>query len=169
MTLCDADCLAGRSTGAAPSQKSERSGDGFWLSEGGDPVCIPRSCQRYIPRLGCATLGRSTNHGERTDNTAKHLGVNINSKLSWNHHVDAITKKANSTLSFLRCNTSNCPRPVKSYCYETYVRPTLEYASTVCDPTTKHNINKLGMLQRRAARYVHSDWRRHSSPTEMKQ
>ena len=85
---------------------------------------------------------RATNHGERIHNTAKHLGVNINSKLSWNHHVDAITKKANSTLAFLRRNTSNCPKPVKSYCYETYdyVRPTLEYASTVWDPTTKHNI-----------------------------
>ena len=110
---------------------------------------------------------RATNHGERIHNTAKHLGININSKLSWNHHVDAITKKANSTLAFLRRNTSNCPKPVKSYCYETYVRPTLEYASTVWDPTTKHNINKMEMVQRRAARYVHSDWRRHSSPTEM--
>ena len=47
MSLYDADCLAGRSTGAAPSQKShaghnvldygvELSGDGFRLSEGGD-------------------------------------------------------------------------------------------------------------------------------------
>jgi len=71
MTLCDADCLAGRSTGAAPSRKShaghnvpdcgeELSGDGFRLSEGGDSACIPRSCQRSIPALGCATLGRST-------------------------------------------------------------------------------------------------------------
>ena len=110
---------------------------------------------------------RATNYGERIHNTAKHLGVNINSKLSLNHHVDAITKKANSTLAFLRRNTSNCPRPVKSYCYETYVRPTLEYAFTVWDPTTKHSINKLEMVQRRAARYVHRDWRRHSSPTEM--
>ena len=75
--------------------------------------------------------------------------------------------KTNSTLAFLSRNTSNCPRPVKSYCYETYVRPTLEYASTVWDPTTKHNINKMEMVQRRAARYIHSDWRRHSSPTEM--
>ena len=102
-----------------------------------------------------------------THNTAKHLGVNINSKLSWNQHVDAITKKANSTLAFLRRNTSNCPRPVKAYCYQTYVRPTLEYASTVWDPTSKQNIYKLEMVQRRAARYVQSDWLRHSNPTEM--
>ena len=110
---------------------------------------------------------RATNQEERLQNTAKHLGVNINSKLSWNHQVDAITKKANSTVAFLRPNTSNCPRQVKAYCYQTYVRPTLEHASTVWDPTTKQNINKLEMVQRRAARYVQSDWRRHGSPTEM--
>ena len=31
---------------------------------------------------------------------------------------------------------------------------------------TLTNINTLEMVQRRAARCVHSDWRRHSSPTE---
>ena len=71
MSLYDADCLAARSTGAAPSQKShagntvldcgvELSGDGFRLREGGDSAYIPRSCQRCIPALGCASLGRST-------------------------------------------------------------------------------------------------------------
>ena len=70
---------------------------------------------------------RATNQEERLHNTAKHLGVNINSKLSWNHHVDAITKKANSTLAFLRCNTSNCmPKTSQSILlsnlYQTYTR-----------------------------------------------
>ena len=52
MSLYDAGCLAGRSTGVALSQKShagqnvldcgvELSGDGFQLSEGGDSACIP--------------------------------------------------------------------------------------------------------------------------------
>ena len=98
----------------------------------------------------------ATNPGERLHNTAKHLGVKLDGKLSWNHYADAITKKANSTLTFLRRNTSKCQRPVKSYCYQTYVRSTLEYASIIWDPTTKQNINKLEMGQRRAARYVHN-------------
>ena len=55
---------------------------------------IPKSKQEKIRQ-------RATNLGERLHNTATHLGVNINSKLSWNHHVDAITRKANSTLTFL--------------------------------------------------------------------
>ena len=121
---------------------------------------IPKSKQEKVRQ-------RTTNLGERLYNTAKHLGVNIDSKLSWNYHVDAITRKASSTLTFLRRNTSKCPRPVKAYCYQTYVRPTLEYTSTVWDLITKQNINKLEMLQRRAARYVPSDWRCNSSPAEM--
>ena len=69
MSLYDTDCLAGRSTGAAPSQKSHAghnvldcgvalSRDGFRLSEGGDSAFIPRSSHR-IPAPCCASLGRS--------------------------------------------------------------------------------------------------------------
>ena len=112
---------------------------------------IPKSKQQNARQVAAAT-------GERLHNTAKYRGVNINSKLSWNHHVDAVTKKTNSTLAFLRCNTSNCSRSVKAYCYKTYVRPTLEYTSSVWDPDTKRNIDKLDGVQQRAARYANSDW-----------
>ena len=40
--------------------------------------------------------------------------------------------------------------------YQTFVRPTLEYTSITWDPTTKQNINKPEMVQRRAARHVHN-------------
>ena len=63
-----------------------------------------------------------------------------------NHQVDAVTKKANSTIIFLRCNTSKCPRPEDqsnhSEHYHTSVRTTLEYASIIWDPTTKQKIRK---------------------------
>jgi len=63
---------------------------------------------------------QSGNHGSTTThlpNTAKYLGVYINSKLSWNHHVDSITKKASSTLWFLNRNTTHCCRDAKEYYY----------------------------------------------------
>ena len=68
---------------------------------------------------------------------AKYLGVSIDNKLTWNTHIDSICKKANSTRAFLQRNTRMCPRHIKSRCYTTYVRPTLEYASTVWDPSTQ--------------------------------
>ena len=76
-------------------------------------------------------------------------------------------QKANSTLWFLNRNTAHCYRNVKQYCYKTYVRPQLEYASTVWSPHTKANIDKLEMVQRNAVRYVLQDFSRYSSPTTM--
>jgi len=82
----------------------------------------------YIPKPKCKQTSGQTKADKTLPNTAKYLGIYINSKLSWNHHVDAISKKANSTLWFLNRNTGHCSRNVKQYCYETYVRPQLEYA-----------------------------------------
>jgi hypothetical protein len=41
--------------------------------------------------------------------------------------LDKITRKANSTLTFLGRNVSRCPTIIKAQCYTTLVRITLEY------------------------------------------
>ena len=87
-----------------------------------------------------------------TVDKTKYLGVTIQSKLNWKPHIHNITKKANSVRAFLQRNLSNCSRPVKEQAYKTYVRPILEYASTVWDPHTKELTSQLEMVQRRAAR-----------------
>ena len=43
----------------------------------------------------------------------------------------------------------------------------MEYASAVWSPYTKENINKIEMLQRRAARWVYNDYSPYSSVTDM--
>ena len=50
-----------------------------------------------------------------------------------------------------------------------YIRPTLEYACVAWDPYTKENINKLEMVQQRAARFVLGRYNYTSSVTEMLQ
>ena len=108
-------------------------------------------------------------HGQvlAVESTVKYLGVNINEKLSWNNHIQQVTKKAHNTLNFLQRNTANCPRATKILCYSTLVRPIVEYCSVVWDPHTKTNIDAVEMVQRRAARYVMRDFRRTSSVAEM--
>ena len=100
-----------------------------------------------------------------TVDKTKYLGVTIQSKLNWKPHINNITKKANNIREFLQRNLSRHPRPVKEQAYETYVRPILEYASTVWDPHTIELTNQLEMVQRRAARFVTADYRRRHSVT----
>ena len=59
----------------------------------------------------------------------------------------------------------SCPRKTKERCYKTLVRPTIEYPSTVWHPCTSKNIDKLEMIQRRAARFVNGSW--FASPSNM--
>ena len=102
-----------------------------------------------------------------TVDSAKYLGVFIHKKLSWNTHIDATVKKANQVRCFLQRNLKSCQPDIKLKSYKTYVRPILEYGSIVWDPYTDVNINKLEMVQRKAARFIYNDWRYTSSPTTM--
>ena len=47
-----------------------------------------------------------------------------------------------------------CPRPIKETANKALIRPKIEYCSTVWDPHTLKDINKLEMVQHRAARFV---------------
>jgi hypothetical protein len=58
---------------------------------------------------------------------------------------------------------------IKEQAYQTLVRPLVEYASTVWNPYTKTEINKIEAEQRRAARYVVSNQRNRSSVRNMLQ
>ena len=72
-------------------------------------------------------------------------------------------------MAFLRRNIRPASQRAKSTAYKTFVRPTLEYASTVWSPHTDTDSNQLEMEQRRAARFVKSDYSRKSSVTAMRQ
>ena len=110
-------------------------------------------------------------HGEslETVDSTKYLGVNLQENLSWNNHVNQVAKKANNTCSFLYRNLKKCSKETKELAYRSMVRPILEYASPVWDPHTQSNINQLERVQRRAARFVHSNFYRTSSVSSMLQ
>ena len=107
------------------------------------------------------------NHPRRNVSDAIYIGVTLSNSLSWNSHIANVTKKANSTVGFLRRNIGKCHPDIKKQAYSTFVRPTLEYSCTVWSPHTQVNKNKLESVQRRAARMIKSDYRQLSSPTSM--
>ena len=69
----------------------------------------------------------------------------------------------------IRRNIRNCPQRAKTQAYNTFVRPSLEYASTVWDPHTQANINKVESIQRRAARFVTNNYHPRASVTTLLQ
>ena len=84
----------------------------------------------------------------------KYLGVELDSKLTWNEHISTITGKANSSFGFLRRNLYNCLEQIKTHAYYSLVRPHLEYACSVWDPHKQKNIQSIEKVQRRAVRFV---------------
>ena len=106
-------------------------------------------------------------HVLETEDYTRYLGVELQSNLSWNRHIDQTVKKANSMLGFLRRNLKVSSEETKTSAYRSMIRPLLEYCSTVWSPHTKEYIQKIEMVQRRAARYVTNRYHNTSSVTEV--
>ena len=87
-------------------------------------------------------------------NAAKYLGITIDNKLNFNTHISAITRKANSTLSFISRNFNKCPQKTKEHCVRALVHPLLNYGSSIWDPHTQCNIDKIEKVNKRAARFI---------------
>ena len=94
---------------------------------------------------------------------AKYLGVTVSDDLEWTKHINAITTKANSKLSFLK----GCPEQLRETAYFSLVRSFLEYSATIWHPHQKYNSDKLEMVQHRDARFVKGRYGMYESVTQM--
>ena len=108
-------------------------------------------------------------HGQvlETVSSARYLGVDISSDLSWKTHINRITSNANRSLGSLKRNIKANHPQLKAMAYKALVRPQLEYASCVWDPFTAIAIKQIEMVQRRAARWVVRDYALTSSVTSI--
>ncbi|CAC5366038.1 unnamed protein product [Mytilus coruscus] len=86
-----------------------------------------------------------------------YLGVELDSKLNWNHHITSKINEASQQLNFVKRNLYRCPQEIKQHAYIALVRPHLEYSSSVWDPPSEEDIKRLKMVQHRAARFVTKD------------
>ena len=101
--------------------------------------------------------------------SAKYLGITIQSNLKWDKHINNITNKANQTLGFLKRNLKITSVKVKDHAYKALVRPKLEYSSSVWDPHSRSHISQIEKVQRRAARFVSNRYHNTSSVSDMLQ
>ena len=86
--------------------------------------------------------------------SSKYLGVTISNKLQWGAHISNISGAANRMLGFMWRNLRQAPKNIKEKAYTSFVRPKLEYCSSIWDPYQKQDIRKLELVQNRAARFV---------------
>ena len=130
----------------------------------------PAKCQViHVSRKHHVVENKYYLHGQRLESVkeAKYLGVTITSDMRWNTHIDNITNKANQTLGFLKRNLRVSSPTIKATAYKTLVRPLLEYSSTVWDPHTRENVNKVEAVQRRAARYCANNYQKTAGVSAM--
>lgn len=95
----------------------------------------------------------------------KYLGVLLTEDLHWREHINSITKSANQTLGYLRRNLHFANPSLKRLAYITFIRPKLEYASSIWSPWQNNLINDIESIQNRAARFIFSDFSHQSSVT----
>ena len=110
-----------------------------------------------------------TLHGHTLDSvtTVKYLGVTLQQSMCWDSHINNVVIKANRMLGFLRRNLKISSSSIKEKAYKAFVRPLLEYASSVWDPYDQRSIDKLEAVQRRAARFVLNRYHNRSSVSDM--
>ena len=84
----------------------------------------------------------------------KHLGVIIQSNLKWNNHLDSIISKSSRRVDILRGLRFKLDRKSLETLYTAYVRPILEYASSVWSNCTAAQKQELENVQLSAMRAI---------------
>ncbi|XP_072039419.1 uncharacterized protein [Amphiura filiformis] len=82
-------------------------------------------------------------------------------------HINQISAKGNRALGFIKHNLSSCTEDIKHTAFKTFIRPTIEYCSAVWDPYTQDQIYQLEAIQRRAVRFIKSDYSKRTSVTKL--
>lgn len=103
-----------------------------------------------------------------TVDVSGYLGVVFSADCSWNAHISEIVGKAGRALNFVQRNLRCREIELKRNAFTTCVRPILEYACPLWDPSEASLTSQIESIQNRAARYVLGRYRR-DSVTMMKQ
>jgi len=87
--------------------------------------------------------------------------------MMWSHHIQCKVNKATKVLNFIKRILCKYTKEVKTTTYFTLVKPLLDYAAMVWDPYQQYLIDKIEMIQWRAARWVMNDYHLTSSISDM--
>ena len=96
----------------------------------------------------------------------KHLGLWIDSKMSWSNHIDHICTAASKRLNMMTPLKYKLPRIALETIYTSFVRPVLEYADVIFDNCSAFLKNQLEIVQIHAAQII-TGAKRYTSHTSL--
>ena len=103
-------------------------------------------------------------------NQHKHIGITLDSKLSFSCHIQSAISKARQGVGMLRFISRYLPRKTLNEFYKPYVRSHIDHGDVIyhippkkCEPANSfilnHHMEKLESLQYSAARVITGAWK----------
>ena len=131
----------------------------IWLMRFNPPKCkamtVETTTQDREPQH---TYTLKNSSGERTELTRvkseKDIGVTVDCNLSFDEHINNITKKSNMLVGVIRRTYTYLDEASFSLLFKAIVRPHLEYAQAVWHPYKRKHINQIERVQRRATKLI---------------
>ena len=93
-------------------------------------------------------------------NTHTHLGLTLDAKLNWKHHINRVCTKASQRVSNIKRIRHLIPRKTAEILYKSLSRPILEYADVIFDNTTMEMKKQIDQVQRNALVMITLAYRR---------
>ena len=93
-------------------------------------------------------------HLEQKD-CVKYLGVLIDSNLSWQYHINYISLKISKTIGIISRLRYVLPTSILLHIYRSLIHPYVSYGLSVWGQTSKSNLEKILILQKRALRLIY--------------
>ena len=84
----------------------------------------------------------------------KHLGLWLESSLSWDYHINSICAKANKVLGLIKRTFGYSNKTDIKTAFKVLVIPILEYACPVWNPYLVKHTKAIEAIQRRASRLI---------------
>ena len=95
----------------------------------------------------------------------KYLGVILDPRLRWNHHINELTKKLNRTIGMIYKIRSDCSQNVLVSIYYSIFHSHLSYGLSVWGKSNDCYLSKIALLQKKAIRAItFSGFKVHSTP-----
>jgi len=127
-----------------------------WSMELSPPKCKVMSIGRHGQIPIYFVEGSSGRVQLGTSELERDLGVMVSSDCRWRNQVNAAASKANRVLGMMRNTFRFWTDDIARMIYPTFIRPHLEFASSVWNPSSKSDIQILENVQHRATRTVES-------------